>query len=169
MSPRINILISTLSQTGRAHLLLLSHTPGVEGGAIGVITLEDIIEEMISEEIVDETDRYEDNVSKRRARRMKNAAVMKGIVEYRVGRANSIGGDRTPLLSASRAQSPLPPPEGSRGNGNGLGLEASVSAAQGQGPRRTGSTGTAGTATTLRPGSNLNPQYGSVIVGSPQD
>lgn len=31
-------------QTGRAHLLLISRTPGREGGAIGVITLEDIIE-----------------------------------------------------------------------------------------------------------------------------
>ena len=38
----------------------------------------DIIEEIISEEIVDETDRYEDNQSKRRARRLKNAAVMRG-------------------------------------------------------------------------------------------
>lgn len=28
------------SQTGRAHLLLLSKTPGEAGGAIGVITLE---------------------------------------------------------------------------------------------------------------------------------
>ncbi|KAH0584581.1 hypothetical protein H2248_010115 [Termitomyces sp. 'cryptogamus'] len=31
-------------QTGRAHLLLISRTPGQAGGAIGVITLEDIIE-----------------------------------------------------------------------------------------------------------------------------
>ncbi|KAI0825298.1 hypothetical protein BC628DRAFT_1419270 [Trametes gibbosa] len=158
-------------QTGRAHLLLLSRTPGVEGGAIGVITLEDIIEvlplillttllsvtqhklqEMISEEIVDETDRYEDNVSKRRARRMKNAAVMKGIVEYRVGRANSRSeNDRTPLLS--RNQSPLPPvdPDGSAMNGT-----AHDSTLQGTGSR-------------LRPTSNLNPQYGSVIIGSPQN
>ena len=77
---RLTTPLSHLSQTGRAHLLLLSRTPGVEGGAIGVITLEDIIEEIISEEIVDETDRYEDNVSKRRASRMKDANVMKGLV-----------------------------------------------------------------------------------------
>ena len=38
----------------------------------------DIIEEIISEEIVDETDQYEDNQSKRRAKRMTTAAVMRG-------------------------------------------------------------------------------------------
>ncbi|KAI6137132.1 hypothetical protein F5141DRAFT_1060026 [Pisolithus sp. B1] len=65
-------------QTGRAHLLLISRTPGIAGGAIGVITLEDVIEEIISEEIVDETDRYEDNQSKKQARRLTNAAAMRG-------------------------------------------------------------------------------------------
>ncbi|KAG0705238.1 hypothetical protein DFH29DRAFT_908285 [Suillus ampliporus] len=71
-------------QTGRAHLLLISQTPGIAGGAIGVITLEgdnNFLQEIISEEIVDETDRYEDNQSKRRAKRMTTAAVMRGIVE----------------------------------------------------------------------------------------
>ncbi|KAH8825011.1 hypothetical protein DL96DRAFT_1611632 [Flagelloscypha sp. PMI_526] len=62
-------------QTGRAHILIISNTPGKPGGAIG--------------RIVDETDRYEDNQSKRKARRMTTSSVMRGIVERSI-RQNSI-------------------------------------------------------------------------------
>ncbi|WVF72789.1 hypothetical protein IAT40_007607 [Kwoniella sp. CBS 6097] len=70
-------------QTGRAHLLLISETPGQKGGALGIVSLEDLIEEIIGEEIVDETDRYEDNHSKKIVKRSGPAAVMRGIIERR--------------------------------------------------------------------------------------
>jgi hypothetical protein len=53
-------------------MVLVSESPGEDHGAIGVVTLEDVIEELIGEEIVDETDVFVD-VS-RHVKRMNPAA-----------------------------------------------------------------------------------------------
>jgi metal transporter CNNM len=47
-------------QEGKSHLVVVSENPGGRHGALGVVTLEDVIEELIGEEIVDESDVYVD-------------------------------------------------------------------------------------------------------------
>lgn len=47
-------------QEGKSHMVVVSETPGEPTGAMGVLTLEDVIEELIGEEIVDESDVYVD-------------------------------------------------------------------------------------------------------------
>ncbi|KAH7167216.1 hypothetical protein DER46DRAFT_602084 [Fusarium sp. MPI-SDFR-AT-0072] len=47
-------------QEGKSHMVLVSEFPGSDHGALGVVTLEDVIEELIGEEIVDESDVYVD-------------------------------------------------------------------------------------------------------------
>lgn len=47
-------------QEGKSHMILVSEFPGEDHGAIGVVTLEDVVEEMIGEEIVDESDVFVD-------------------------------------------------------------------------------------------------------------
>ncbi|KAK4697807.1 metal transporter CNNM, partial [Lecanoromycetidae sp. Uapishka_2] len=47
-------------QEGKSHMVLVSEFPGEDQGALGVITLEDVIEELIGEEIIDESDVYVD-------------------------------------------------------------------------------------------------------------
>lgn len=93
-------------QTGRAHLLLISNTPGQRGGAMGIVSLEDLIEEIIGEEIIDETDRFEDNHSKRKATRKGTAAIMKGIIE-RNRVINAFANSRQPSRRQSETQGTL--------------------------------------------------------------
>ncbi len=56
-------------QQGRSHMILVSRYPGEARGALGIVTLEDVIEELIGSEIVDETDVYTDVHNKIRVHR----------------------------------------------------------------------------------------------------
>jgi len=47
-------------QEGKSHMVLVSDHPGTSEGALGVLTLEDVIEELIGEEIIDESDVFVD-------------------------------------------------------------------------------------------------------------
>jgi metal transporter CNNM len=47
-------------QEGKSHMILISDFPGMDHGALGVLTLEDVIEELIGEEIIDESDVFVD-------------------------------------------------------------------------------------------------------------
>jgi metal transporter CNNM len=47
-------------QEGKSHMILVSEFPGEPHGALGVCTLEDVIEELIGEEIIDESDVFVD-------------------------------------------------------------------------------------------------------------
>ncbi|KAL4780461.1 hypothetical protein BJX76DRAFT_364302 [Aspergillus varians] len=47
-------------QEGHSHMALVSENPGENGGALGVVTLEDVVEELIGEEIIDESDMHEE-------------------------------------------------------------------------------------------------------------
>ena len=47
-------------QEGKSHMVLVSDYPGQDRGTLGVVTLEDVIEELIGEEIIDESDVFVD-------------------------------------------------------------------------------------------------------------
>ncbi|WFD03789.1 cell agglutination protein Mam3 [Malassezia obtusa] len=102
-SPELNLLDAiNYMQVGRSHMILVSLHPGEPTGALGVVTLEDIIEEMIGEEIVDETDVFVDVHNKIKVVRQKPAGIkqeqwqplIRGIIERR----RKYGGpNQTPL------------------------------------------------------------------------
>lgn len=91
-SPDLNLLDAiNYMQFGRSHMILVSQHPGEPSGAMGVVTLEDIIEEMIGEEIVDETDVFVDVHNKIKVVRQRShqdkqeqwQPLIRGIIERR--------------------------------------------------------------------------------------
>ncbi|KAK4579809.1 cell agglutination protein Mam3 [Recurvomyces mirabilis] len=71
-------------QEGKSHMVLVSDEPGTDHGALGVVTLEDVIEELIGEEIVDESDVF---IDVHKAIRRLTPAESK---RYRMSKANKL-------------------------------------------------------------------------------
>ncbi|XP_019851308.1 PREDICTED: DUF21 domain-containing protein At4g14230-like [Amphimedon queenslandica] len=83
-------------QTGRSHLYLVYNEEEPDSELVGIITLEDVIEELIGEEIVDETDLYIDvhrRISVARAR----------VNLFRRQNVSDPTGDRTRIMRIRRA------------------------------------------------------------------
>ncbi|KAL8292145.1 hypothetical protein RQP46_001611 [Phenoliferia psychrophenolica] len=109
--------LSVLPETGPDSTCLdaLNYNPGVDGNAIGVVTLEDVIEE-----IVDETDIYVDVQQKikvvrgpsKRAAGKALAPLIQGVIERRKGHRQASGADYGTLeygAAKDGAQVPTPP------------------------------------------------------------
>lgn len=103
--PTLNLLDTiNYMQVGRSHMILVSEHPGEPSGAMGVVTLEDIIEEMIGEEIVDETDVFVDVHNKIKVVRHRPSGakqeqwqpLIRGIIERRRKQG---GPNKAPLYS----------------------------------------------------------------------
>ncbi|KAE8555990.1 hypothetical protein EYB25_000689 [Talaromyces marneffei] len=94
-------------QEGKSHMVLVSDYPGEDHGALGVVTLEDVIEELIGEEIIDESDVFIDiHKAIRRLTPAPKARVPKGrIVEEPPSLPDSAVDDLHTHLSLSKTQS----------------------------------------------------------------
>ncbi|EED23113.1 DUF21 and CBS domain protein (Mam3), putative [Talaromyces stipitatus ATCC 10500] len=94
-------------QEGKSHMVLVSDYPGEDHGALGVVTLEDVIEELIGEEIIDESDVFIDvHKAIRRLAPAPKARVPKGrIVEEPPSLPNTTVDDHNANLDLSKVQS----------------------------------------------------------------
>ncbi|KAG7191580.1 cell agglutination protein Mam3 [Scheffersomyces spartinae] len=68
-------------QEGKSHMIVVSEHPGEPLGALGVLTLEDVIEELIGEEIVDESDVYVD-INKNIKRKIPGPLSKRNLTQY---------------------------------------------------------------------------------------
>ncbi|KAF9345575.1 hypothetical protein BGX26_002977 [Mortierella sp. AD094] len=91
-------------QEGRSHMAIVTSEPGGFGVPVGVITLEDVIEELLGEEIVDESDVYVDVHNKIKVIRKpsRNANMIKNLKSLLQSPA---AGESTPLLGPGSSAS----------------------------------------------------------------
>ncbi|KAF2205362.1 DUF21-domain-containing protein [Delitschia confertaspora ATCC 74209] len=89
-------------QEGKSHMVLVSDNPGESYGALGVVTLEDVIEELIGEEIIDESDVFVD--VHKAIRRLAPAP------RTRVPRGEIVADPRKPSDAKQDAEVPSGPP-----------------------------------------------------------
>lgn len=68
----LNKMLNIFCQGGGHMSLVHKEIPDAADVTIGVVTLEDLIEELIGQDIVDETDVYTDNIHKRRVSRLRS-------------------------------------------------------------------------------------------------
>ncbi|KAG7806923.1 hypothetical protein KL921_004717 [Ogataea angusta] len=92
-------------QEGKSHMVIVSTTPGMDTGAVGVLTLEDVIEELIGEEIVDESDVYID-VNKNIRRSIPGPLAKKNVSSY----LHSLYSSRANSQNSQTRQSSPPAP-----------------------------------------------------------
>ncbi|KAF9438763.1 hypothetical protein BGZ76_005069 [Entomortierella beljakovae] len=84
-------------QEGRSHMAIVTSDPGGFGLPVGVITLEDVIEELLGEEIVDESDVYVDIKVIRKPSR--NVNMIKNLKSLLRSPGISGANETTPLLA----------------------------------------------------------------------
>nr|POF08212.1 protein mam3 [Quercus suber] len=139
-------------QEGKSHMVLVSEFPGTSTGALGVVTLEDVIEELIGEEIIDESDVFVDvHKAIRRlqpAPRSKFRNEISDALASEPDRERKAVNERTPLLSNDQsANEPLGARSRTNSGVNGQTLDRATTFLA----RRKSSTASDVTRDTLRP------------------
>lgn len=89
-------------QEGKSHMVLVSEYPGDDHGALGVVTLEDVIEELIGEEIVDESDVFID--VHKAIRRAMPAPTRRIPRAYLVPEQHTVNGTTTDLVNIGEGE-----------------------------------------------------------------